>query len=443
MSAMLSDPVPHVFEGDPSVVGVKATMLSDTAQALRDAISGLRQLASSSVVISEAVDEVRTKATDAAGQIAKVELRYQGAADAMSRYRDGLADALNRAEAARSHIIRNNLDALPWRSRLAELTMRVEAGESSPELLQDIRTATVALTVYSGNFQDAMSQFHAAERDKDSAVATAIAALHFAAEIADLNDGVRDHVMLGLKAQYEWSQEHLAPLIENFRSVVMIVKAIVDVLAISVTVLAIFLPFLAPLAAALALASVALSAVVLMASLALFALGKESLGRVLCDAIRLGVGVITSKMGGLNVFKPGAKLAGLSNVFTRSAWSSGTSGMMLSFALNHGAMGATETVAGAAVQVGAKLFDPCKLTVKCGGEVLRGLSQGGLDIQLDFFPEGSNGGVFGPSLSGGWDLNAEERTAVWSKPVAYALTGGVYNPVVDFMTATDSLVSAS
>ena len=76
------------------------------------------------------------------------------------------------------------------------------------------------------------------------------------------------------------------------------------------------LPFLAPLAAALTLVSIGLAAAVLLCSLVLFALGRESLGRVLSDTIGLATSVITAKLGGI-----GDKLKGIGN-FKPGNWGS-------------------------------------------------------------------------------------------------------------------------
>ncbi|MBG6056295.1 hypothetical protein IWX81_002727 [Salinibacterium sp. CAN_S4] len=442
MATLLLDPVPNQLDGEPSIVGAKATVLGATAQALRDAITELRQLASDDVTISDAVDEVRTKADETRTAISKVEDRYQGAADAMHSYTSSLSQAQDRANSARQRITDNNSQAAYWRRRLNSLTDQAHAGESSQELLDDITEAQSRVQDFATEFHSAMSQYHGAETDKSSAVETAISALHSAAQAADIDDGFWDRVGNALENAYEWAQENLAPLIETLRSILEVLKSIVDILALIVSVLSIFLPFLAPLAAALTLVSIALAAMILLSSLLLFALGKESLGRVLGDAIGLVTSVITSKMGGLNVFKPAAKLEGLTNVFTRSAWSSGTSTMKLSFAFSNAIMGKTETFAGAGLDVAAKLFDPAKTTVKLAGGALGGLAKGGLDINLDFFPEGAHGGSFGP-LSGGWDLNSGELTSALAKPVANTLSGGSANPILAFSGGISSLVGAS
>ena len=442
MSVILLDPIPAPLPGDAATVGAKAADLSATAQALRDAITELKALANDDVIISEAVEEVRVKADDVRTAISKVEDRYQGAATAMYSFKNGLSSAQTRADAARQRVTDNNSDASYWRKRLNALTLQAESGESSKELLDDLLEAKSHVATFATEFTSAMAEYNAAEQDRIAAVDTAIAALQDAADTAGLNDGFWDYVGLGLEVMYEWAQENLTPILEAIRSIAELLKSIVDILSLIVTILAIFLPFLAPLAAALTLASLALSAIILLSSLLLFALGKESLGRVLGDAIGLATSIITSKMGGLKIFSPGAKLAGLSSVFTRSAWSSGVSTMKLGFAFSSAVVGTSETVAGAGLDIAAKLFDPAKMSIKLGSGIISELTKGGLDIQLDFFPEGGNGGMAGP-FEGGWDLNTEELGNAIIKPLANAATGGISNTVVSVIRNVDAVFGAS
>jgi hypothetical protein len=446
MSTQLQDPVPSALDGEPSVVGVTATALGATAQALRDAISELRQLASDDVTISDAVDEVRTKANEARNAISKVEVRYQGAADAMHSYRSGLSSAHSRADAARQRIIDNNSDARYWRLRVHSLTEQAQAGESSQELLDDLLEAQSRVQSYAAEFSSAMSEYHGAEGDKSAAVDAAIAALHSAAETADIDDGFWDRVANVLENAYEWAQENLTPLLETLRTIAELVKSIVDILALIVTILSVFLPFLAPLAAALTLASIALSALILLSSLLLFALGKESLGRVLGDAIGLATSVITSKMGGMNVLKPGAKLAGLGGAFSRTAWAEGVAGVRVGFALNSAIVGKSETVAGMGLDVAGKLWGDsaegvAKTGVKfAGGWASEFMKSSGGDISMDFFPEGSNGGNFGP-FSGGFDINLDTAGGSMVKPFGQLVSGGASNPIISLVKSTNSLTT--
>lgn len=442
----LLDAVPLPLPGDPEIVGAQARVLSSTASALRTAISELRQLASDDVTISEAVDEIRVKADGVRENVEKVEDRYSGAATAMFSYKTGLTDAQNKAEGARARVSENNTDANYWRRRLNTLTLQAQSGESSQELLDDIIEAKARVATYAAEFASAMSEYRAAEADRVAAVNAAIQALHDAAESSGLNDNIFDYIGLGLEVMYEWAQENLTPILEAIRSIAELLKSIIDILSLIVTILALFLPFLAPLAAALTLASLALAAIILLSSLLLFALGKETLGRVIGDAIGLAVGVITAKMGGLNVLKPGAKLAGLSNVFTRSAWATGAANFQVGFAFSQAVMGTSETVAGMGLDIAGKLFgETSKLAIKFGSGVAAGIMKEGVDVNLDFFPEGGNGGMFGP-FEGGWEISEQDVQLAILKPVVQVISGGISNPIIAMtgaVTSLNTMVSAS
>jgi hypothetical protein len=434
------DPIPEPLTGEPSVIAAKSRVLSRTAEALREAAQELRSLSSENVTISEAVDEIRTKGTEASGDIDRVEIRYQGAADAMSEYGTALSAAKTRAENARQRIIDNNSEAAYWRRREDSLRSQVLGGESSPELLEEITDVQRRVNRFEAEFVSAMAEYAAAESDKTDAVAAAMNALHTAAELAGINDGFWDRVGSVLEAAYEWAQEHLAPLIEKLRTILELLKSIVDILSFIVGILSIFLPFLAPLAAALTLVSLALAASILLCSLALVLLGRESIGRLLSDTIGLVTSVITSKMGGLKIFKPAEKLDGLGAVFTRAPWSNGANMVRFEFALGSAVMGRGETIATYGMDIAAKLFDPAKTTIKLAGGVAGGITKGGLgDMTLDFFPEGGSAGDFFNLEGGAWELNTDELIVGIGKPVAGTLSGGASGPVMSLVDSVNAL----
>lgn len=432
----VNDPIPAPLTGDPSVIGAKSGVMLATADALRTAISELRNLSNENVTISDAVDEVRVKADGVRGDIEKVEQRYRGAAVAMGAYKVSLENAQTRANNARTRISDNNSDAAYWRRREDEIEYAVRSGESSEELLAELLAVQRKVNTYANEFTSAMSEYYGAEDDKENAVATAIQALVNAAEAAKLDDGFWDKVGAVLEAAYEWAQKHLAPLIEQLRAILEIIKGIVDILALIVGVLSIFLPFLAPLAAALTLVSVGLSAAILLCSLALFALGKESLGRVLSDALNVVVGVVTAKMGGVNVFRPGSSLTGFSQAFSPSAWQQGMSMVRFEFAL----LSAVTSRGEAAATFGMEVIkaNAGSVAVTLAGDVAAGYAENGLDVNFDLFPESGPGGMWGP-FEGGWELTSDEHVEVWAEPVANALSGGVASPVMDVVNGVNTL----
>lgn len=435
MPVNMIDHTPDPLSGEPSTVTSKATSIRLTADALRNAIEQLRTLTNENVTISDAVDEVRVKAADAIGDIEKVEVRYRGAAEALSTYGSDLSGAHNRADGARNAIAQNNTDARYWRDRFNTLEARALAGDSDATLADDLVEARARVSDYHENFESAMREYNRARHDKENAVQAAMHALHEAREAADLDDGFWDKVGAIAEAVYEWAQENLGPLIETFRAILRILKSIVDILALIVGVLSIFLPFLAPLATLLVLVSLGLAAAIFLCSLVLFALGRETLGQVFADLIDVVVGVVTAKLGG--AFRPGA-LSGLSNVFSRTAAATDVGLMRVAFALESSIVGRSETLAGYGLEIGAELFKPQALVPAVLGDLGKGMSEGAFDIKFDVFPESGSAGDFGP-FSGGVDLTQSEVVEGIAKPVSTGLSGGISAPIIDFIEGVDDL----
>jgi len=428
------DPIPELLSGEPATVAAKAQVMTATADALRIAINELRALSSDTVTISEAVDELRDKADGVRGDIDKVEARYRGAATGMVTYKNSLSTAQTRASNARQRVIDNNSDANYWRRHEHDLEQRVRAGENSQELLDELLDVQRRVRGYASEFSAAMVEYHAAEGDKDAAVTAAISALQNAADAAGLNDGFWDRVGAVVEVMYEWAQEHLAPFIEQLRAVLEIIKGIIDILALIVGVLSLFLPFLAPLAAALTLVSIGLSAAILLCSLVLFALGKESLGRVLSDTIGLATSVVTSKLGGL-----GGKLQGFSKLGQGSTWSNGFAMARFEFALTRSVMGTGEAIGTYGMDIATKLL-PTSGTdfIKLGVSTGSGFLGKGLDVNFDLFPESGGG-----SFEGGWDLSQDDILSASFKPVVNVLSGGFGGPSIAIATGVQTLTSGA
>jgi hypothetical protein len=385
----MTDPIPAPLSGDPDTIQRFAQNYRDTANALRDAVSSLAELANENVTISLAVDEVREKATDAREATGKVATRYEGAADTYSAYRTSLADAQSRAEQARTAIDANNSSARYWRDRRRQLIAQSVLAPSE-EILEDLTEANERVSGFAAEFTAAMAVYNQAVQDKADAVANAIAGLDAAADAAGLNDGFFEAISGALQQLYELAQTYLAPLIEQLREILEFIKSIVDVLSFIVTILAIFIPALGPIALALTVLSIALSAAIFLASVALFALGKESLGRVLSDGIGVVISIVTSKIGA-----GGAHAAGTAAQvpFTQVAAANG---------------GVLRTVFAATAEVSeAASRDAVE---ELGQNAVNFALETTLDISIDQFPN-SNGPVVGadPNVmqDGGmsWDFN--------------------------------------
>ena len=253
-------------------------------------------------------------------------------------------------------------------------------------------------------------------------------ALDDVADRSELNDGAWDHLGAFFEGVYEWCQEYLAPALEIIRKIAEVVKSIVDVLSLIVGILSIFLPFLAPLAAALTLVSLGLAALILVCSLLLFVLGKESLGRVLSDAIGLATSVLTSKLGGLKIFSPGAKLAGFTKVLKPAEWVGAGQGMTAKFVTDVAFDGLRATNLEFAKQIALKVLKPDTLTIRLVSKFASDDLKNGLDFRVDAFPENTVGSWSeGSSM---WDLTTSEIQDSRGKIVLNTLTGGAFSNIV-------------
>lgn len=295
----LEDDVPPPLAGNPDFVGQFGRRYAEMATALSHAVDELTALANEGVTISVAIDEVRERADDAIAMTRKVKIRYAGASRTLIQYSNSLSDAQVDANSARNIIITNNPNAGYWRRRERDLEHDLRRDMTNDEIIKDLQEATNRVNQYDQEFLDAIRAYNSAVDARDAAVNTAIAGLDRAAEAAGLNDDFWERIEGAIDAFYDLAQKYLAPLVEILRDVLEVLKKIVDILALIVTILAIFIPVLAPIAAALTVLSLVLGALILLCSLVLFALGKETLGRVIGDAIDLTVGIITAKLGGI------------------------------------------------------------------------------------------------------------------------------------------------
>lgn len=387
------NPIPPSLDGDPDGIERFARSYAATAEALRDATSELRALASESVTISLAVDEVRSHAEDARGQTDKVATRYQGAADAYFAYRSRLASAQSRAEAARAAMMATNSGtAQYWVNRQSDLRSQAMFGGGSEELLHDLTEANRRVDELVAEYNSALGEYNAAVEDKRTAVAMAMAALDDAADAAGLNDSFWEAVAGAFQQLYELAQKYLAPLIEKLREVLELLKSIVDLISLIVTVIALFVPALAPLAAALTVISIALSAAILLCSVALFALGRESLGRVIGDTIGLVTSIVTSKVGGAGGAHVAQGASAVTPTFAQVAARNG---------------GVINTVLDAALEVTVRTGK--EVVVDLATEGASHLAETGLDIRVDAFPNpyasGGDGVLSGAGGAITWDLN--------------------------------------
>jgi hypothetical protein len=318
MCYLCDDAVPGQLGGDPGRVRAHARAFDDTAEALRDAARELRNLANEGVTISLAIDEVRDKAEESHTEATKVATRYDGAGTTLGNYADALGDAQSRADSARTQIDTNNSNGRYWRHRRRDLEHERWSRGSDPEFLEDLAEATRRAAQYDTWFAGYLSSYQQAVEDFETAVTNAIAGLSAAAEAAGLNDGFFEGIVGDFQAAWETISKYLGPVLEALRDVLEVLKKIVDILALIVTIASIFFPALAPLALALTALSAVLGVAIFACSLLLFAMGRESLGRVISDGIMAVVGVVTAKLGVSGSLSSIMK-TGFSSVGARSA----------------------------------------------------------------------------------------------------------------------------
>ena len=228
--------IPADIHANPHQVGVAASELSATGEALRDAARRLRTLANDELTVSLAIDEVRERARETVTTVDKVAGRYEDAGSALATYRSKLDDALGRLRAARAKIDSNNDDSRWQRHRRWELERELQQNtidaDGSAELVRLTRTTNQ----YENSSATHQSYASTAREDIRTAALIAAGALDDAADTAGLNDGFWDAVGGVLQVAYEWSQENLGPILEIIRDVLKVLKSILDIICLIVTV---------------------------------------------------------------------------------------------------------------------------------------------------------------------------------------------------------------
>lgn len=395
MCYQCDDPVPGSIGGDAARVRAHARAFDDTAEALRDAARELRNLANEGVTISLAIDEVREKAEESESEATKVATRYDGAGTTLGSYADALSDAQTRADSARTHIDTNNGNARYWRHRRRDLELERWSRGSDPEFLEDLAEATRRAAQYDTWYAGYLSSYQRAVEDFETAVDNAISGLAAAAEAAGLNDNWFEGLVGDFQVAWELISEYLGPVFEALRDVLEVLKKLVDILALIVTIAAIFFPALGPIALALTALSAILGIAIFACSLALFAMGRESLGRVLADGIMAVVGVVTAKLGGSGTLR-GMITDGVSALRAPAALFV-TRGTMLNLGLNVGGE-AVERYGQAITQTAV---DGIKSgTLNANATPFAFVIGEGLDFQL-----GASSPAWGEQPSPAWDMS--------------------------------------
>lgn len=328
--------IPTPLSGDPETVAAWALRYQQTAEKLKRAANDLRDLTDDETFVSLAVDEISLKALDARSSTEKVSLRYDGAGNAFAAYASELRAAQVRAENAIRAFHNADGSAGTAGRRRDDLENQVAADNGqTPGLVDELLSAVRAFNNWAQESASALGEYHAAVEDKRQAVNRAIAALDDAADDSGLNDNFFEAIGGHFQQIYELAQKHLAPILAALHEVLSGLADILGKITLVLSVLAVFLPVLAPLAAAMTAVSLVVSGLVLLCSLALFALGKASLGQLLGDAISFAAGAIMSKAG--PVFKRALGAADdAALALAQPAMAGKTLGSQLSYVLKNG-----------------------------------------------------------------------------------------------------------
>ena len=291
--------IPTALEGDPDGIADWARVYKQTATRLKNAANDLRDLTDDESFVSLAVDEIRLKALDARTGTESISVRYDGAADAFLTYSVDLRAAQDRANRAMEafHGADGESGAASRLKQDLEDEVLVDNGQT-PDLVDRFLAAKRAVEQYASSAATALAEYNAAVEDKRQAIDRAMKALDDAADSSDLNDGFFEKIAGKFQEAYEWAQENLAPILAKLRDILKVISDILSVISLVVGILAVFIPALAPLAAALKLTSLIVAGLVLLCSVALFALGKGSLGQMLGDAVSFATNLFMFKAGG-------------------------------------------------------------------------------------------------------------------------------------------------
>lgn len=271
--------IPEPIAGDPdSLIGFAAKYKQISA-ALQSAANELSTLANVDITVSLAVDGIRSRASDAYVETIMVSQRYGGAAATYATYASKLRDAQHSANSARATIasLKGSADhATQTRDALIDQAKFTLPNQQTAD---DLSRANSALEPYQSEYATAMHQYNQAISDKAAAVSAAIAQLEDAQKMAGLTDNFFEAGAAKAREAYDWAKKNLTPYLKAIRAMAKVLASIIDVIAMFVSIVN---PVVGRAIAGL---SLALSALALLCSLSLYALGEGSIGAVIADSI--------------------------------------------------------------------------------------------------------------------------------------------------------------
>lgn len=291
--------------GDPIQLAERARSLRASAELIQKAIDDLKRLADKDETISEAVDKVRSKSKDLAGNITKAQIRFKGTADALLEYSSHLETSQNNAVAAISeyNAASHSTSSVQASFEAQSAQYAQENGGAYHPGMPDALNAfaqTPQGAQASQHLEEVGSAIRAAEQkwqtainDLDSAAQKAIGLINDAMDASGLDDGFWDKVGAAWDGFVAWSKKYLAPILDVLQKIAEQIGNIAGFLALVVGFLGIFFPALEVLAGALETIALVASLVSFALTAVLFLLGDRTLG----DLVFTGIAAVTAVIG--------------------------------------------------------------------------------------------------------------------------------------------------
>lgn len=251
----------YLLDGDPQLLDDRASTLGATADAIVDAAKALQNLADDST--SEAVDALRSKATDVAHGLNRAHRRYAGTASALITYAVELEPIQRSARTHIHQLITDSAHADLAQSAVDDAANDVrtqEHGGGTDDIVEharrDLREAQQRVETAAHNVRDVIAALQADDSAREDAADRAVRAIENV--IGDGKDSWLDNlhqkfdeVVTALAAVAHWVSEIVGPIVHALLgALAALVHALIFVLELVLvfTASALLLTLLGPLA---------------------------------------------------------------------------------------------------------------------------------------------------------------------------------------------------
>lgn len=266
--------------GDPTTIRARASRYAQTADAILDAVSGLRTaIAETRNHRSDALDELAENATGVSDKLATLENRYRVASDALGDFATDLESAQSQAtplveeqSSAQAQLTFANNRIREYENQRMAITDPTEMIDVNQQLIR----MHSRVSTHQGTLSSAQTRFNTILETLRQSGQNAASRFETATDGDGLNDSLMDNVL-------GWVQEN-AEILQAIRQVLQAITAVLSVLSF-------VFPVLAPFALAAGLLTAGLS-------LLLAAAGEISWVDFALDVLAvatLGVGAIASR----------------------------------------------------------------------------------------------------------------------------------------------------